>query len=147
MQFAEWLSLIALVISIGSLAASLYFNLRDRAKVEAKSKYYPGFEDGVPMIEMSVVNAGRRPVVLRMWGGTDSSGDWAGTMINSNEGGKRLAEHERYEVKLTRGDLIAFTPDDDVVFVDLWFEDTLGRRHRVLNARDHARKLWNCSAT
>ncbi len=147
MQFAEWLSLVALVISVGSLAASLHFNLRDRAKVKATSKYYPGVEDGVPMIELSVVNAGRRPVVLRMWGGTDAEGGWVGTMINSNEGGKRLAEHERYDVKLLRDDLIACTPDGDVVLVDLWFEDTLGRRHHVAEAKDHARKLWARIAT
>jgi hypothetical protein len=147
MQFAEWLSVIALIVSLGSLSASLYFNLRDRAKIEARSQYYPGIEDGVPMIELSVVNAGRRPVVLRMWGGMDASGDWVGTMINSAEGGKRLAEHDRYEVKLMRDDLVALTPDSDVVFVDLWFEDTLGRRHRVRNAKEHVRKLWSRSAT
>ena len=142
MHFAEVVSIIALLVSLASLSATLYFNLRDRARVVAKSEFYEGYSGDVPSMSVSIVNAGRRPIVLRMWAGTDGKENWAGTMLNSKEGGQRLAEHERYDLHLTREDLVAFTPDDNFVFSDLWVEDTLGRRYAVAQAKDNIRKLW-----
>lgn len=71
---------------------------------------------------VSIVNKGRRPAVLHMWGGT---------------AGLRLIEQARHELRLTSRDLAEETPDGEIVFTDLWFEDTLGRRHIVSNAKKH----------
>lgn len=147
MNSAEVTSISALVISIGSLAASLYFNLRDRARVVARSQYHSGYEGDEPTVSVSVVNAGRRPIVLRMWAGADEKSNWVGSILNSKEGGHRLAEHERYDLSLNRNDLVAYTPNDNFVFTDIWFEDTLGRRYSVANAKKNLRKLWGRDAT
>lgn len=142
MPSAEIISIIALLASFASLSASLYFNLRDRARIIAKSTYYPGRDGDAPSVAISVVNAGRRPIILRMLAGEDGKGEWVGTLLNPKESGYRLAEHERYDIRLLRDDLVAFTPDDDVIFTNLWFEDTLGRRHSVAGARENTGKLW-----
>jgi len=53
----------------------------------------------------------------------------------------RLGEHERHEFKLEKHDLLVATPDYDVLIEDLWFEDTLGRRHIVAGAKANLAKL------
>ena len=141
MTRAELISIVALLISLGSAAATIYFNLRDRARLVVKSTFYSGYDGEMPSMTVSVVNGGRRPAVLRMWAGTDGTKHWAGTLLNSSEGGLRLAEHERYELRLSKDDLTEVTPDHEIVFTDLWFEDTLGRRHFVVDAKKHIAML------
>lgn len=141
MPRAEIISIVALLVSLGSLATTFYFNLRDRARLVAKSTFYVGYDGEGPSITISIVNSGRRPATLHMWAGTDGSKNWVGTLLNSKDGGLRLAEHERYEMRLKRSDLTGFTPDDDIEFTDLWFEDSLGRRHTVVNAKKHIAML------
>lgn len=137
MTRAEWIAIAALFVSVVSIVTTIYFNLRDRARLVAKSTFYPGWNGDVPSMSVSIVNKGRRPAVLHMWGGVDGENTWAGTVLNSKEGGLRLGEHARHELRLTKTDLIQDTPDGEIVFTDIWFEDTLGRRHFVLNARKH----------
>lgn len=82
------------------------------------------------------------PRVSYAVGGTDGSKRWSGTLLKSADGGQRLAEHERFEFQLLKTDLVAFTPEDDFVFKDLWIEDTLGRRYRIKDAKGNVGKLW-----
>ena len=143
MSFAEIISLVALIISLASLAATLYFNLRDRASVVAKSTYYPGYEGGIPSVAIHIVNSGRRPIVMYQWVGAGKAHEWVGTYLNQKDknSGYRLAEHERYELSIRRDDLVALTPDEDFIIENIWFEDTLGRRYFVEGARENIIKL------
>ena len=141
MSNAETISVIALFVSLCSFAATLFFNLRDRAHVITKSTYYPGYEGDSPKLAISIVNAGRRPIVLRMWAGSDGGSGWVGTKLRPQDGGMRLAEHEMHEVILSATDLIGETPDESMHFSSLWFEDTLGRRHFVANAEKNIARL------
>lgn len=43
---------------------------------------------------------------------------------------------------LEKNDAFASIPDGDVFFMDLWVEDSLGRRHRVKEAKHNLELLW-----
>jgi hypothetical protein len=90
---------------------------------------------------VSVVNAGRRPVILKMWGGHDADGHWIGTRLGKDASGLHLAENEHYEFVLRKDDLLQLGPAEDVELCDIWFEDTLGQRHRVKEAKKNITKL------
>jgi hypothetical protein len=138
MSRAELLALVSLAVSVTSLSFSAYFGLRDRGRVRAESTIYPATEYTYPRISIAVVNNGRRPIVLRMLVGTSDKGTSVGKYLGKRNSGLRLAEHERVEVNLEAEDAIGMTAEEgSIVFTDLWVEDSLGRRYRVKNAREH----------
>ncbi len=142
MQAPIVISVFALCVSIAGFCLAFANYRRDRDDVKATCRFTVGYEGTDPHLLASVVNAGRRPVVLRMWGGTDKAGVWAGTMLNHDEGGRRLGEHERLDFPIVAQDVLCFVPEgDDVLYADLWFEDTLGRRHTMKGAKDALHKL------
>jgi hypothetical protein len=144
MTRAEVISSIALIVSIMSVVFSVYFGYRDRAHLKATSKFYPGDPDyGPAWISVTIVNAGRRPVILRMWVGFGEKGEWVGTILGEGKSGLRLGEHERHEISLRRDDLVGQMPppSDDIEFQDLWVEDSLGRRHAIKDAKKNVRLL------
>lgn len=135
------ISFVALIVSLVSLGLSAYFGLRDRASLRTGSSFTEGWEGASPSVVATIVNAGRRPVVIRMWAGAESEKNWVGTYMGVEERGLRMAEHERYDLRLSKEDLYATTPEDDFWIADLWFEDTLGRRHKVKDAKANIAKL------
>lgn len=141
MNSSEIISIVALGVSGASLVFSGAFNLRDRSRLVTKSQHFP-HRDGTPAsMRVSIVNAGRRPVVLRMWGGSGADGNWIGTLLGEMKSGLRLAEHEHHEFTLRKDDLLLLGPEEDVEISDIWFEDTLGRRHVVKEAKKNIAKL------
>ena len=80
-------------------------------------------------------------MVLRMWVGAGSIEIWVGTYVGDERSGLRLGEHTIYGFKLKKQDLPEFAPDGDVSIHDLWFDDTLGRRHLVQGARENLAQL------
>jgi hypothetical protein len=141
MARAEVISIVALLVSIASLGFSVFFNFRDRARLRTKSTFYPDNQYRSAHISFSVVNAGRRPIVLRMWGGIGTDGEWAGTALGKERSGLRLAEHECFDLSLEKDDLAESTPEDVIEFQDLWVEDSLGRRHAIKDAKPNIQKL------
>ena len=77
-----------------------------------------------------------------MWAGAETKEKWVGTYIGESKVGLRLGEHEHYEMKLEKGDLFCHTPDEVVEVHNLWFEDSLGRKHMVKDATRNLAKLW-----
>jgi hypothetical protein len=75
-----------------------------------------------------------------MWGGDDGK-EWSGSFFGNDKQGLRLAEHEMHEFTLHRDDLYVPTPYADIIYADLWVEDTLGRRHRIKDAKANVAKL------
>lgn len=134
-------SLAALTVSVISAGSSIFFNSRERARLTTKSVLYPGDDEQEPSITISAVNVGRRPLILRMWVGTDKAGKWVGTHLGDSTDGKRLGENERVQVRLTNVDL-GWTHDEVIEFSELWFEDTVGRRYRVKQSRKHIEEFW-----
>lgn len=138
-----WISLAALVVSIGSLVVTGLNFRRDTARLKVTAEFYPDSSDGTPFIRVRMVNAGRRPVILRTIGGAD--GDrWAARYIDHAAGGKRLGEHEHYEHIFQPNDLWDYDHPEDpdpFRFTELWVEDSLGVRHLVPKSREFIEKM------
>ena len=133
-----YISIAALAVSIVSVVVSIYSSVRDRGRLKTGSVLYASHEGAFePAIHIEAVNVGRRPLIIRMWGGSDDKGEYAGTPIEEDSGGKRLGEHERVEFVLHRGNLGFFYDGNTVDFTELWFEDTLGRRYMIKKSRDN----------
>lgn len=145
MATSELISSLALVVSILSAAFTIYFNFRDRPKLVVKSKFHSGYEPGDERMTVTIVNAGRRPIILRTWAGEDNTGEWVGTFLGENHAGLRLGENEHYEFSLLRHELGAYTPNSEVMFFDLWVEDSHGKRHRVKDAKANIERLRGAS--
>ncbi len=135
-----YLSVCAILISIISLAWTIHVGLRDRGKLKTCSQLYrkPDSTDFAYM-KVKAVNQGRRPIILTMIGSDFPGDSWSATYF---EGGPiRLGENESFEKTVEAGDNRTWS-DEGEKAIDLWFEDTLGRRYRVKSAKKNLRKLW-----
>jgi len=140
MEISLYLSISAIIIAFISLFWSIYLGYRDRGSIKATSKIsYSGPDSKYFHLQVKAVNCGRRPVILSMFGKDYSDGSWGGSYIEEKEG--RLAENEKYEITIRAGDSDTMSPDGEEA-VDFWFEDTLGRRYKVKNAKENLKKLW-----
>ena len=135
MMRSEIISVLALLLSVVSIGFSVYFNFRDRANIKTTSKFYPESDSGPASVHFTVVNAGRRPIILRMGGAVDKNGQWIGTCLGKDESGLRLGEHERFDRDMEKIDLVEQTPEGVITKADLWVEDTLGRRYPIRDAK------------
>jgi len=138
---AEIISVVALLVSILGISSSFYFGLRDRARLVTASKFYPWHEGQEAHVCISIANAGRRPVVLRMWVGAEREDHWAGMFLRDAGQGLRLAEHDRHDLRLTKSDLCAITPGDDVLIQDVWYEDNIGNLYKINAVKHHIAQL------
>ena len=135
-QPSPWLAtgISALALIVSSLN---YF--RDRAWLKATCKFVQPPDEN-PYVYVRIVNKGRRPIILRMWGGSDGT-EWSGSFFGNEKEGLRLAEHEMHEFTIDREGLYNPTPEADIVYSDLWLEDTLGRRHKIKGAKGNVARL------
>jgi len=140
LQSSDYISLVAIVIALLSFAASFYFGYRDRVKVKAFSEIYQS-DDGSAYMEIRIVNHGRRVAVITMFGGNLENGGWQATHIGEKGLGIRLAEREFHKKFLSKGEVVSVSPEGESEYVNLWFEDSLGKRHPVKNAEKHLRLL------
>ena len=141
-----WTGIVALVVSVAGFWLSFANYRRDRPRLLATSRFSPGWEGLDPTVEVSIVNAGRRPVILRGLGRQGAGEAWSMTFFDSAAGGKRLGEHERCDITLRVGELVEQDPKAEFDIVDLWVEDTLGARHGVKDARRNLALLRGTTA-
>lgn len=128
MTHSEMLSCAALAVSGVSLFTSLHVAQRDTVKLRAWATFHPVHEHNPePYITVVIVNEGRRPAILRIFGGDCAEGS-GGTYLGDK--GLRLGENERHEEHVGFAGL-ALNGPDEMEFVSLWFEDSLGNRHKV----------------
>lgn len=140
---SDVLSITAVLIALASFGVSAHTAFHDRARLRIKSVFVPASEYGPDRIVVTMVNVGRRPVILRLIGGSDAAGHWGGTYLEYDKGGLRLAERERHEKILAKEDTVQFNPDgDDLIYEELWIEDSLGNRHPIPASRDLIKWLW-----
>jgi hypothetical protein len=137
MPVSNYISIAAILIALASFICSLYFGLRDRSRVKASCRLY----NDDRMLTVQAVNHGRRPVVLIIFGGKYDSGQSSGTYLGEKSQGIRLGEHEKYEQELHSSHPMVYRPEHDTWIEDLWFEDTLGRRYRVKDAKRNLKRL------
>ncbi len=138
MEMSVYLSIGAFIISLCSLAWSIHIGRRDRGKLRTTCKLY-STESNYRHLEVKAVNQGRRTVILAMFGANFPDGSWNGTHLEKP--GIRVSENEAFTLSIKVGDHNILSPEGEEA-IDLWFEDTLGRRYKVKNAKDNLRKLW-----
>ncbi|MRW93919.1 hypothetical protein GJ699_28405 [Duganella sp. FT80W] len=127
---------IALILAILAAALGAANAWRDRAILVATCKHVKSISGGPGSIYVHIVNVGRRTTRVRMLAGSDNQGVWSGEYLDDDVSGLELTEHKMYETYLRRDDLYKFLPDGEIIVsADLWFEDTLKRRHKVKGAR------------
>ena len=133
---AEIIAVFALVVSVSSLGFSIFVGLRDRSRLVATSRFSATSEYGPARLHISVVNAGRRPIVVRMLVAVCDDDDWFGDFLGDHKVGLRLGEHERHDITLEKSDLLGGR-ESDLIATDFQIEDSLGRRHSVRDAKKH----------
>ncbi len=141
MVTSDIIASLALVVSVLSAGVTFYFHFRDRPELLLKSTFTSGYDPGTERIVISIVNAGRRPAILRMWAGVDAAGHWVGSYFGGERAGLRLGESEHFEFSLSKHELWASTPDAEVKFLDIWVEDSLGKRHQVKDSKINIARL------
>lgn len=143
MQTSDYISIAALVISIMSITIVWYFGFRDRAHLKTFAQFYsfnPNYNRA--HIAIKIVNCGRRPVILTMFGGDLSNGSWCGTVIEKEGEGIILKEHGKYETTVYLEDLHYSNPEgNEADYINFWFENTLGQRYKVKNSEKLIKKL------
>lgn len=143
---AELLSTIAIILSGISLLISIIHLAQDQSNLHADSTYYTEWEGNPPYIQISLRNSGRRPIILRCWGGSNSTGDWLSQRLGDNKKGLRLGESEWHEFSIYYDDIFNMTPDnDEIIFKELWVEDSLNHRYIIEKSKENISKLTGSS--
>jgi hypothetical protein len=140
MARAEIIAALALFVSIAAFSLAAFNAVRDRAKLVVKSKAWPGSEYGAAGLRVTIVNAGRRPIVLRMFIAVTGPNSWYGEYLGDQKSGLRLGEREHHEITWHKHDMLC-GPEDDELAVDLQVEDSLGNRYPVLGAKENLEAL------
>jgi hypothetical protein len=110
--------------------------------IRTECEFYPSHpEYDRAHLRIRVLNRGRRIAVLTMFGGDLVSGGWQGEGLGEKGRGLHLAEHEFFERKFYREDVVATSPDSESEYLELWFEDSIGKRHKVNKSRECIEQL------
>ena len=138
---------IALFVSVGGLlvsGAGFVLNaFRDRPRLTVSSNLWHDDVGNPCKFHVSVVNKGRRPVILKMLGGNSRTGGWGGTYFASTKGGIRLGEHEHYEFEIDKeGGILLDESGPGGPYDVMWIQDTLGDRHDIPNTREYIEQLY-----
>ncbi len=138
-QISFILSVCAILVSLASLIWSIHTGLRDRGQLRTTATIYTSGDDGINYLQLKAVNHGRRPVILTMLRKKWSNGTVSGEYLANN--GVRLGENEEYKKTFDIHDKNEVSEDgEEREAMDLWFEDTLGRKYRI---KDIENKLKN----
>lgn len=145
-------STIAVTISCIGAGFSIFFGLRDRARLILKCCLYHPYEPNDHFsIGVTAINAGRRPVALRTLGGfykSESSPKehWSGSYIASGSG-LPLGENGIFEKTISTCDSDTWSfllsgDEQEYHLVCIGFEDTVGRRYVIKNSRSVVARYW-----
>lgn len=135
---------IALFVSFTSLGVSAFVALRDRGRLCAKSKLFE-YEDGTASIQIEAVNKGRRPVILKLLTFEYEDGSQRNKCTGDYEKGMRLVEREPFLEQIDRMHRMLLN-EDAAALTDLWFVDSIGRKHRVKGAKKNLRLFFKHNA-
>jgi|GEM_PF-1785691 len=133
---------VALIISGLSFAVSFWNVFRDRSRLDLKSGLIESHpEYGHEQIWFKAINKGRRPIYIRTVGGNLSVHGWMGTHIGETDFGLKLEEGQFYEAYWNRNDIFADGPDFEDEYIDIWLEDSHGKRHKIPNSKKYIQRL------
>jgi len=134
-----YLAAFAILISLISLGWSIHIGRRDRGKLKAISELCKHEKYGT-YLKVKAVNHGRRPILLTMLGTDLPDGSSYSTYLENQP--IRLGENELFVEDIGFNSFYVVSPDDYEIAINLWFEDTLGRRYKVKIAKKHLKKLF-----
>lgn len=134
MPNATVISIVALVVLMASLCLSSYLAWRDRSRLQAKSFARAHERTGeYSSVFITVTNAGRRPLTLRLLSGIYADGSQGGHCLS--EGSVKLQESEPHELEFGKFDGIMVNGDAMSQLVDVSFEDSTGKKHKIKGSR------------
>jgi hypothetical protein len=160
-------AVVALLLSASSLAVSVLTYRRDRSKVRAWSKilwHENGPEPSTPVMQVRIMNVGRRPIALMHLVKKAGRNAWSRTLmrpqLNAKDTFEVIQELERTSlahiaaIKLAEGEVFehAFRPEDCDEFIAshlerptyadiLLIEDVAGKRYPVQNSAEHLKEM------
>jgi hypothetical protein len=160
-------AVVALLLSASSLAVSILTYRRDRSKVRAWSMIVwreNGPEPSTPVMQVRIMNVGRRPIALMHLVKKAGRDTWSRTLmrpqLNAKDAFEAIRELERTSlahiaaIKLAEGEVfeIAFRPEDCDEFIavhlerpayanTLLIEDVVGSRYPVQNSAEHLKEM------
>jgi len=143
MTRADFFSIVAILVSICCMGISIYPILVDRARVRVKIMFNYDLDHGSAWIAITAVNAGRRPIILRGWGGLMNNGGTYSSFFEGNPEGIRLGENTRYDFHLERNDILVGSYQESLQ--TLWVEDSLGRRYQPKQSEGALQSLADSS--
>ena len=134
METSDYIALGALLVALGSLCLSGFSFFFDRVRLKATCKIY---NHDSPFLEIKIHNCGRRVATLTKFGGTLSDGHWVAHYLGEKNQYIRIEENHFHREELTYSDFQHFDEQKNDVFYykNLWFEDSLGKRHKVKKSK------------
>lgn len=133
---------LAIAVSLGSLLISFSQWRRDRSRLDTRAQLQTDDDGRAWAATVRATNSGRRPIILRLLGADLDDSTSHGIFLGRDGQGIRLDESEWFEEPTIRpGDVYTMGPEGQQA-IDLWFEDSVGRRFRVQGARHALEKLW-----
>lgn len=96
---------------------------------------------GSDRIFFKAVNKGRRPIYLRKVDGDLMKNGWAGSPVETSEFGKKLEEGQCIERTWHIKDVYVEGPDFEDEYKNIWFEDSLGKRHKIPRSEKYLKRL------
>jgi hypothetical protein len=140
---SEYISILALLISLSSLFVSLYATFRDRVKLKAETIYYATDGNIPARVFIKIVNAGRRTALLATLIALTDGHEWLSSYFTNDHEALVLSEGESHEVEWQKGHLRMGPTGFNWLFIDLSIEDSLGHRYPVRHARRDLKRLLN----
>jgi hypothetical protein len=140
METSTILSLIAVLISLGSAGISLWSLLRDRPRLQLHSHLAPANEYGPGQITFKAVNKGRKPVVLRLFGGDYEGEALLGTYLGEKGAGLRLGESDFFEKTIMADNSMCMDLEGNFL-IRVWVEDSTGRRYYFKKSTEQVKSL------
>ena len=135
-------STIALIFSGCSLCLSFWVIYRDRSKLSIISQFYEGSpEYGPNRFMVKAVNKGKRPIYIRAVGGKLKKNGWMSTHVGDTEFGKKLEEGQYIQQEFTIDDIYTEGPDFSDEYVEMWIEDSLGKRYKIPKSKKYIKRL------
>ncbi len=143
----NWLAVTALGLGLINLGHTIYVARRDNEKLVTRSHLIkPYMRDGRKHSRGLIVkaaNKGRRPIILTSLSAVYDDGSEMGLALN-NPDGLTLNEKQHYSDTLDDMSWVIQNTDEDGVrsAENLFFEDTLGTKHYVKNAKKNLAAYW-----
>jgi hypothetical protein len=135
-------------ISIGpicSVLTLLYTHHRDKRRMKTSSRYFPEYKDewsySPETFYVKIVNAGKQPIILDCLRVKYDDGSIGGTGVGGSKG-LELKENEYYVEDLEIVDRPLYKHEDDAGAVNMWFEDTVGRKYKIKGVKKNLKRFW-----